>query len=65
MTMDVYYAAIDGLDAVKEGLFAGKEGPFNANCESIGRIKGHLAAKRIYFERSRVIFAVIEGITQR
>jgi hypothetical protein len=44
--MDVYHAAIDGLDAVKECLLAGKGRSFNAKCGSIDRMTGLLAAKR-------------------
>jgi hypothetical protein len=45
VTMDVYYAAIDGLDAAKEDHFAVKEGAITAKGEAFVRITGYFAVK--------------------
>ena len=61
VTLDVDHAAIDGLVAIKERLFAGKEGAFTAKGASIVRMAGPFAVKSRGCERSRGVFAVMEG----
>jgi len=61
VTMDVYFAAIDGHVAAKEGPFAVKIGAITAKGGPIIKMASHFAVKCRDCERTRVDFAAIRG----